>query len=240
MNTRQIVSHEEWVAARKELLRKEKEFTQLRDTLSQQIRDLPWERVEKTYVFDGPDGPESLTDLFAGKRQLVVYHFMFDPEWENGCKSCSLMADHFDPVLVHLQQRDVSLVAVSRAPLAKLTAFKQRMGWGFKWVSSHANEFNWDYHVSFTPAQVQRQEFYYNYQMGTDFPGSELPGLSVFYKDETATIFHTYSSFARGLDSFLGVYRFLDIVPKGRDEEAFGYGMEWVRHHDRYEGDSSE
>ena len=235
MNARPIVSHDEWVAARKELLKKEKEFTQLRDTLSQQIRALPWEPVEKTYVFEGPEGPESLADLFAGTQQLIVYHFMFDPEWEHGCKSCSLMADHFDPVLVHLKQRDVSMVAVSRAPLAKLTAFKQRMGWGFKWVSSHTNDFNLDYHVSFTPDQIQHEDFYYNYRMGTDFPGSELPGLSTFFKDDNGAVFHTYSSFARGLDTFLGVYRLLDIVPRGRAEEGLRYGMEWVRHHDRYE-----
>lgn len=235
MQTRSVVSHEQWITARKELLREEKEFSKLRDRLSEEIRNLPWEKVEKDYSFDGPDGQESLADLFAGKSQLIVYHFMFDPDWEEGCKACSLMADQFDPLLVHLRDRDVTLVVVSRAPLAKLEAFKERMGWQFKWVSAQHTSFNWDYHVSFTADDADKGEIDYNYSKTTAFVGTELPGISVFFKNTAGEIFHTYSSFARGLDTFLGVYRLLDIVPKGRDEEGLTYGMEWLRHHDRYD-----
>lgn len=233
MTDHTVVSSEEWLQARRELLAREKEFTRLRDEISRLRRELPWEKVDKEYVFEGPGGKETLGDLFDGRGQLIVYHFMFDPEWTEGCKSCSLLADHYDPSIVHLRQRDVSMVTVSRAPLETLEAFRKRMDWKFKWVSSHGNDFNWDYHVSFKREDLE-SGVCYNY--GTQsFPVAEAPGISVFYKDADGTIYHTYSSFARGLDIFLTVYNFLDIVPKGRDEESLTYGMEWVRHHDRYD-----
>ena len=176
MSKPSIVSHAQWLEARKELLEAERVFTQARDALGEQIRALPWEKVEKDYVFDGPDGPESLSDLFAGASQLIVYHFMFDPDWQDGCKSCSLLADHFDRLIVHLKARDVTMLAASRASLSKLDAFKQRMGWGFKWVSSGSNDFNFDYHVSFTPERIEQDGFNYNYAKGSEFSGTELPG----------------------------------------------------------------
>ena len=234
MTKRRVVTSGEWEAARKELLKKEKEFTRLREKLSQQIRELPWEKVEKEYVFNGPDGKETLADLFCGRSQLLVYHFMFGPDWEEGCPACSLCADHYDPSIVHLNQRDVTMVTVSRAPLEKLQAYKERMEWKFKWVSSLGNDFNWDYHVSFTPEQIDRKEVYYNYGLANSFQFEELPGLSVFYTDDDGLVFHTYSTYARGLDSFLGVYRLLDVVPNGRDEAKLPYPMAWIRRHDRY------
>ncbi len=237
MQNNKVVSGDEWLAARQELLAKEKEFTRLRDELSRERQALPWEKVEKEYSFDGPNGTETLSDLFDGRSQLIVYHFMFDPEWDEGCKSCSLLGDHYDPSIIHLEQRDVTMVTVSRAPLAKLEAFKRRMGWNFKWVSSFESDFNWDFNVSFTSEQVDEKRMYYNYRQGF-FPSTEGPGISVFFKDEEGDIFHTYSSFARGLDMFLGVYHLLDIVPRGRDEQDLPYGMLWVRHHDKY-GDES-
>jgi len=237
MTNRTVVSPQEWVAARKELLAKEKEFSRLRDALSQQRRDLPWEKVKKAYAFEGPGGKESLADLFDGRSQLVIYHFMFDPDWDEGCKSCSFLADHYNPSIIHLKHRDVTMVTVSRAPLEKLEAFKHRMGWNFKWVSSLGSDFNWDYHVSFKPEDLEKKQVYYNYTEQS-FPVTEGPGISVFYKDESGDVFHTYSSYARGLDMFLGAYHLLDIVPKGRDEAEFSYGMEWLRHHDRYGDDS--
>jgi len=229
-----VVSQEAWLAARKELLVREKEFSRLRDELSRKRRELPWEKVEKDYVFDGPTGKETLAQLFDDKSQLIIYHFMFDPEWSEGCKSCSFIADHYNPSIVHLAHRDVTMVTVSRAPLAKLEAFKKRMGWSFKWVSSFGSDFNWDYHVSFKPEEVARQQVYYNYGIQS-FPVGEGPGISVFYKDEAGAIFHTYSSFSRGLDMFISAYHLLDIVPKGRDEAGLSYGMEWLRHRDRYD-----
>ena len=237
MTNRTVVSPQEWVAARKELLAKEKEFSRLRDALSQQRRDLPWEKVEKAYAFEGPGGKESLADLFDGRSQLVIYHFMFDPDWDEGCKSCSFLADHYNPSIIHLKHRDVTMVTVSRAPLEKLEAFKHRMGWNFKWVSSLGSDFNSDYHVSFKPEDLEKKQVYYNYTEQS-FPVTEGPGISVFYKDESGDVFHTYSSYARGLDMFLGAYHLLDIVPKGRDEAEFSYSMEWLRHHDRYGDDS--
>jgi predicted dithiol-disulfide oxidoreductase (DUF899 family) len=233
MTMHKVVSKAEWLAARQELLVKEKEFSRLRDELSQRRRDLPWEKVDKEYVFEGPDGKETLADLFADRSQLIVYHFMYDPDWDEGCKSCSYIADHYNPSIVHLKHRDVAMVTVSRAP--KLEAFKKRMGWGFKWVSSFGSDFNWDFHVSFKPEDVARKQVYYNYKIQS-FPVAEGPGISVFYKDEAGTVFHTYSSFSRGLDMFITAYHLLDIVPKGRDEAGFSYGMQWLRHHDRYEG----
>lgn len=231
--TRPIVSHEEWIAARKELLAKEKEFSGLQDEMARLRRALPWEKVEKDYRFAGPDGEESLADLFAGRSQLIVYHFMFDPAWDQGCKSCSLMADHYAPSVTHLEARDVTLVTVSNASLETLEAFKQRMGWSFKWVSAGGTDFGRDYRVTFTPEQAEAGELEYNYEPLAEFPGPEYPGLSVFVKDGD-DVFHTYSTYARGLDGFLGVYRLLDVVPKGRDEDELSFGMEWVRHHDRY------
>lgn len=232
-----IVSREEWLASRKELLPKEKEFTHLRDQLSAERRKLPWVRVEKNYVFDGPDGKVTLADLFDGRSQLIIYHFMFDPDWSEGCKSCSLLADHYNPAIVHLRHRDVSMVTISRAPLEKLLAFRKRMGWTFKWMSSFGNDFNRDFHVTFTAEELESNTANYNYEF-KPFPVTEAPGISVFFKDNDGNIFHTYSSYARGLDIFIGAYNLLDIVPKGRDEDGLSYTMEWIRHHDRYGDDT--
>ena len=229
----EVVSPKEWIAIRKELLRKEKEFNKQRDELSRQRRELPWERVEKQYVFDGPNGKETLADLFDGRSQLIVYHFMFGPGWAEGCPSCSFLADHFDGSLVHLANRDTTLVVVSRAPQDQIEAFKKRMGWRFKWVSSFANDFNRDYHVSFTKEEMAKGKVSYNYDV-VEFPSEEGPGASVFYKNAGRDIFHTYSTYARGLDMLVGAYNFLDLVPKGRDENPEST-MGWVRRHDQYD-----
>lgn len=231
---KQVVTSAEWVAARKELLAKEKEFTRLRDELSRKRREMPWEKVEKEYVFECPNGRESLSDLFDGRSQLIVYHFMFGPDWKEGCPSCSFLADTFDGPRVHLAQRDTTFVAVSRAKLPQIEAFQKRMGWHFKWVSSFGSDFNFDYQVSAKPDENTRGKVYYNYDY-TEFPSDERPGLSVFYKSEDGQIFHTYSSYARGLDILLPTYNFLDMTAKGRDEEGLPHPMAWVRHHDRYE-----
>jgi predicted dithiol-disulfide oxidoreductase (DUF899 family) len=233
MQPHKVVSQEEWLVARKAHLAKEKELTRRRDELSAARRALPWVKVEKRYVFDGPDGQETLAELFDGRSQLMVYHFMLGPDWEQGCPSCSYVADHIDGANLHLPQRDVTLLAVARAPLARIEAFKQRMGWRFKWVSSYRSDFNYDFHVSFTQEELAKGEVDYNYGMteGHD----ELPGLSVFYKNENGTVFHTYSTYARGLDMLIGAYNYLDLAPKGRDEAGFSHTMAWVRHHDRYE-----
>jgi predicted dithiol-disulfide oxidoreductase (DUF899 family) len=228
-----VVPQAEWLAARKELLSKEKEFSRLRDELSRKRRELPWEKVEKKYVFDGPKGNETLADLFGGKSQLIVYHFMLGPGWKEGCPSCSFISDHIDGSVVHLAARDVSLVVASRASLPEIDTFKKRMGWQFKWVSSNANDFNHHYHVSFTKEEVAGGQIDYNYGV-SKFPGEERPGASVFYKDGLGEIFHTYSTYGRGLDILIGAYNWLDLVPKGRDEEGLPHGMAWVRHHDRY------
>ncbi len=234
MQPHKVVSETEWLAARKAHLAKEKEFTRVRDELSRQRRELPWVKVDKSYVFDGPRGKETLAQLFDGRSQLLVYHFMFGPDWEEGCKSCSLLADHFDGAAVHLAHRDVTLLAVSRAPLPQIDAFKRRMGWRFKWVSSFGNDFNRDYHVSFSKEEMDKGRVYYNYANG-EFPSEEAPGASVFYKDADGYVFHTYSAYARGLDMLVGAYNYLDLVPKGRDEDALPFTMAWVRHHDRYD-----
>ncbi|MGH9811415.1 MAG: DUF899 domain-containing protein [Terriglobia bacterium] len=226
-----IVSQSEWLKARKALLAKEKEFTKARDALSAQRRELPWVRVEKNYVFDGPDGKKTLADLFEGESQLVVYHFMLGPGWQAGCPSCSYLADHFDGANIHLAQRDVSFVAVSRAPLAEIEAYRKRMGWKFKWVSSYGSDFNHDFHVSFTKYEMAG-EVEYNYAKGK-FPSEEAPGLSAFIKDGGA-VFHTYSAYARGLGILVGAYNFLDLAPKGRDEDTLPWPMAWVRRHDEY------
>jgi predicted dithiol-disulfide oxidoreductase (DUF899 family) len=227
-----VVSHDEWISARTAFLAKEKEFTQQRDALNQQRRDLPWERVEKQYVFDGPKGKESLADLFDGRSQLIVYHFMFPPEWEAGCPHCSFWADNFNDVIIHINHRDTSMVAISRAPLSKLEAYEKRMGWSFKWLSSGSTDFNYDLGVSFTDEQRANKQAFYNYTMPD--PGmSDREGTSVFYKDEDGNVFHTYSTYARGIDMMNTAYHYIDLTPKGRDE---GRGNQyWVRRHDEYE-----
>ncbi len=228
----QVVSHAEWLAAREEHLKKEKEFTRLRDELSRQRRQLPWERVEKNYVFEGPSGKVTLGELFGKRSQLIVYHFMFGPGWSEGCPSCSYLADHFDGMTVHLANRDVSFAVVSRAPIAEIEAFKKRMGWRFTWVSSFGSEFNYDYQVSFSAEERAKGKVQYNYTE-TAFPSEEGPGLSVFAKKDSEVL-HTYSAYARGLDILVGTYSFLDHAPKGRDEEGLAHSMAWVRHHDKY------
>jgi predicted dithiol-disulfide oxidoreductase (DUF899 family) len=229
-----VVSREEWLEARKALLAEEKAHTHQRDELSRRRRELPWVKVGKDYVFDGPSGKERLGDLFVGRSQLIVYHFMFGPEWEAGCPSCSFLADQFDAIRVHLEQRDATLAVVSRAPLEKLEGFRKRMGWGFHWVSSYGSDFNRDFRVSFTKADIDAKTKVYNY--GTsEFPSEEAPGVSVFYRDGAGDVYHTYSTYGRGLDAMLGMYQFLDLTPKGRDEGGLPWPMAWVRHHDRYE-----
>lgn len=233
LENKQVVSREEWIEARRALLAREKEFTRRRDELSRQRRELPLVKVEDNYVFEGPKGKEALADLFEGRSQLIIYHFMFGPEWEEGCPSCSLLADHIDGAVPHLNARDVTLVVVSRAPLPRIEAFKKRMGWRFKWVSSYGNDFNYDYHVSFTKDEMAKGKVYYNYTT-QEFGAEEAPGASVFYKDATGDVFHTYSTYARGGDILLGAYNYLDLTPKGRDEDGLAFTMAWVRHHDRY------
>jgi predicted dithiol-disulfide oxidoreductase (DUF899 family) len=228
-----VVSRGEWLEARKAHLAKEKTLTRQRDALVQERRELPWERVEKEYVFETPHGKKTLAELFDGKSQLLVYHFMFGPEWEQGCPSCSMVADTVDGSIVHVTQRDTAFAVISRAPMSKIAAFKERMGWSFLWVSSFGSDFNYDFAVTFMPEQLANGK---PYNFGTSgFPADEAPGVSVFYKDEKGNVFHTYSSFGRGVEGLLGVYTLLDMVPKGRDEDALPYSMAWVRHHDRYE-----
>ncbi len=227
-----IVSSDEWLRARKALLLKEKEFTRLRDQLNQQRRELPWEAVTKEYVFEGPQGKQTLPELFDGRSQLIVYHFMFGPDWEVGCPICSFWADNFDKIIVHLNHRDVTMIAVSHAPYSKLAAYEKRMGWTFKWVSSYNTDFNYDYHVSFTPEEVAKGKAFYNYTTGNPFDG-EREGASVFYKDPSGGVFHTYSAYARGIDLLNNAYNYLDLAPKGRDEA--GRSAFWVRRHDEYD-----
>jgi predicted dithiol-disulfide oxidoreductase (DUF899 family) len=233
MQTHQIVSREEWIAARKAHMAREKELTQAREALSQARRDLPWVKVDKDYVFDGPDGQVTLAELFKGRPQLVVQHVMFAPEWDAACKSCSFWVDGFERMVPHLAARDTTMVAISRAPLAKLDAFKKRMGWTFDWVSSGNNDFNYDYGVSFTREQIGKGEAKYNYGTSPLY-GDELPGISVFYRDK-ADVFHTYSTFARGLDMMNAAYHYLDLTPLGRHEEGLPYPMDWVRLRDQYQ-----
>ena len=229
-----VVSREAWLASRKALLSQEKELTRLGDTLTAERRALPWVKVDKEYIFEGPDGRHSLADLFAGRSQLFVYHFMLAPGWGEGCKSCSYVADHFDGTLPHLAARDVTLVAVSRAAFPEIGAFKSRMGWQFPWVSSNGSDFNFDFGVSFTPEEVEAGEAIYNY--GSEAPPiEELHGASVFFKDASGAIYHTYSTYGRGLDEVMNTYNVLDMVPKGRDEDKEPHIMAWVRHHDKYE-----
>ncbi len=231
-----VVSRERWIAARKRLLVKERKFTRLRDQLNQQRRDLPWVKVDQKYVFDGPNGKETLAELFGGKRQLIVYHFMFGPGWKEGCPHCSFWADHFDGVGIHLRQRNTTLVAVSRAPWKEIKPFKRRMGWRFKWVSSFENDFNFDHHVSFTPEQIRSGTLFYNYA-NTRMDISEREGVSAFYRDKRGDVFHTYSSYARGIDLMNTTYNLLDLTAKGRDENP-DHPQDWVRYHDRYKNKS--
>jgi len=234
--TTKAVPKAEWLTARTKLLEKEKEFTRLRDELSRQRREMPLEKIEKQYVFDGPNGKVTLADLFDGRSQLIVYHFMFGPGWKEGCPSCSFLADNFDGMRTHLVQRDAAFAVVSRAALPEIETFKKRMGWRFPWVSSNTSDFNYDYRVSFSEDELAAGKRPYNF--GTmDFSSEEGPGLSVFYKDKQGEIFHTYSTYARGLDILLTTYNYLDLTPKGRDEEGMvPHCMAWVRHHDRYAG----
>jgi len=234
MQDHKVVSRDEWLVARKEHLAKEKEFTRLRDQLSQERRALPWEKVEKEYVFEGPNGKETLADLFEGRGQLIIYHFMYGPDWTEGCPSCSFWTENFNGIVIHLKHRDINLVAVSRAPLDKLKAYKKRMGWSFKWVSSFGNDFNRDYHVSFTSDEVKKGEMFYNFRIGK-FSSEELPGISVFYKNQQGDVFHTYSCYSRGLDMLNGAYHYMDLVPKGRDEDDLPHSMAWLRRHDQYD-----
>jgi predicted dithiol-disulfide oxidoreductase (DUF899 family) len=231
MARHKVVSRKQWLAARKALLAKEKKFTKLRDQLSHQRRQLPWVKVDKNYVFDGPNGRETLSDLFEGKSQLIVYHFMFGPDWDAGCKHCSFWADLFNPIIVHLNHRDVTMVAISRASYEKLKAYKKRMGWNFKWVSSGNTDFNFDYHASFTPEEEAKKKAFFNYKM-QDPGSSDREGASVFYKDPKGNVFHTYSTYARGIDMVNTAYHYLDLVPKGRDEGD--QGPSWLRRHDEY------
>jgi predicted dithiol-disulfide oxidoreductase (DUF899 family) len=234
MQNQNIVSRQEWLDARRKFLQEEKDFTRLRDQLSQRRRELPWVRVDKEYVFDGPDGRQSLSELFEGRSQLIVYHFMYGPDWQEGCPSCSYLADNFNGIDIHLKHRDTSLIAVSRAPLDILQAYRRRMGWTFKWLSSFDSDFNYDYHVSFTAEEIEKGEMFYNFNLG-QFPADEAPGISVFYQNEAGEIFHTYSCYARGLDILIGAYNFLDLLPKGRDEDDLEFTMAWLRRHDQYE-----
>jgi predicted dithiol-disulfide oxidoreductase (DUF899 family) len=229
----QIVSREEWIRLRQELLAKEKDLTRRRDALALERRQLPWVKVEKNYVFSSTSGKKTLADLFDGKSQLIIYHFMFGPEWQEGCPGCSFNMDHTDAALVHLAQRDVSFAAVSRAPISKIEAFRKRMGWRFPWVSSSGTDFNYDYQASFTPEQIAAGKVEYNFAR-VEFPSSEAPGISVFYLDQDGNIFHTYSAYARGSESTINTYNYLDYVPKGRDEDGLPFPMAWIRHHDRY------
>ncbi len=229
-----VVSRDDWLAQRRALLEREKALTHQRDQIARERRALPWVRIDKGYTFDTPAGRRTLAELFDGRRQLMVQHFMLAPGWEQGCKSCSFMADHLVGAQVHLEQRDLTVLLVSRAPLAEIERFRQRMGWQFKWASSHGNDFNTDFAVSFPPESRIDGEVYYNYRM-TGFPQEEAPGISFFCKDDAGEVFHTYSTFGRGVEAMMMTYDMLDMAPQGRGEDGDDYGMQWVRHHDRYE-----
>ncbi|MDC7694256.1 thioredoxin family protein [Asticcacaulis sp. DXS10W] len=234
MPRHEIVSHDEWLKCRLDLLVHEKEATKSLEDLARKRRQMPWERVEQEYLFDTASGPRTLAELFEGRSQLIVYHFMFAPDWEQGCKSCSFWADNFNGTTVHLNQRDVTFTAISRAPLSKLLAYRDRMQWSFPWASSGGNAFNYDFHVSFTAEEVASGEVYYNYgvrEIGT----TDEQGISIFYRDpDTGAVYHTYSSHGRGIDIVNGAYQFLDMTPKGRDEDHFDFSMSWLRRHDQY------
>lgn len=228
-----IVSDSRWTEERRKLLEREKELTKLRDQVASERRALPWRRITKDYVFETPQGPRTLAELFAGRRQLMVQHFMFGPGWEQGCPSCSFMADHTDGMTIHLAHRDISFVAVSRAPLPDILRFRQRMGWQFDWVSSNGSDFNFDFRVSFTQLELAGG-VEYNYRKSF-FPAEEAPGISTFYKDDAGAVFHTYSTFGRGVEVMMGAYALIDLTAQGRNERDVFYKMEWVRHHDRYD-----
>ena len=232
-----IVSDDRWTEARKQLLAREKELTRLHDQVASERRALPWRRIAKDYVFDTPEGRRKLADLFGGRRQLVVQHFMFGPGWEQGCPSCSFMADHMDGITVHLAHRDIRFIAVSRAPLADIERFRERMGWQFEWVSSQGSDFNFDFGVSFTQEELATGEVSYNYRKAY-FPAEEAPGISVFVKDDAGEVFHAYSTFGRGVEAMMGAYMLMDLTPQGRNERDVFYKMEWLRHHDRYAPES--
>jgi predicted dithiol-disulfide oxidoreductase (DUF899 family) len=230
-----VVPHAEWLEARKKLLTKEKEFTRLRDELSTQRRELPWERVDKDYVFEGPNGKETMPQLFNGASQLVVYHFMFNPNWDAGCPHCSFWADNFDRIPIHLKHRDISFVAISRAPYAKLAAYHRRMGWSFKWLSSFGSDFNYDYFASFTPDEVKNGTAYWNYKLRKPNGGEDVVGISAFARDEAGEVFHTYSTYSRGVDMLNGAYHYIDLTSKGRDEGGHDFTQFWVRRRDEYD-----
>lgn len=238
MKPHKVVSRDEWIAARRIHLTHEKEFTKARERLSEERRALPWVRIDSDYIFEGPEGRVPMAALFRERCQLVVQHIMFAPEWDEACKICSFWADGFERLIPHLAARDTTMVAVSRAPIGKIIAFKERMGWTFDWVSSGSNDFNYDYAVSFTPEQIAAGD---NYNFGTSrFGGEEAPGISVFYRDSAGTIFHTYSCFARGLDMMNAAYHYLDLTPLGRHEEGLPYPMDWVRLRDQYQPSATE
>ena len=239
MQTHKIVSRAQWIEARKALMVREKELTQAREALSEERRSLPWVKVDRNYVFDGPNGKLTLADLFKDRPQLVVQHVMFAPEWDAACKSCSFWADGFERMVPHLAARDTTMAAVSRAPVAKLDAFKTRMGWTFDWVSSGTNDFNSDYGVTFTRAEIETGKPLYNFGT-TPIYGEELPGISVFYRDDDGAVFHTYSTFARGLDMMNAAYQYLDLTPLGRHEDGLSFPMEWVRLRDQYQPDAAK
>jgi predicted dithiol-disulfide oxidoreductase (DUF899 family) len=234
MTAHNIVNHTDWIQQRKGLLAKEKDFMRARDALSRARRALPWERLEKRYVFEGADGPRTLADLFGKHSQLAMYHFMYAPEWEAGCKSCTFWADSFDHAAPHLAARDVSFYAISRAPYPKLAGYRKRMGWSFPWVSSAGSDFNFDYQVSF---DTSKREHVYNYEQRVTDDGPEMPGFSVFARDGES-IFHTYSTYARGIDMLNVTYQILDLVPKGRDEDELRFTMQWLRRRDEYDARS--
>lgn len=229
-----IVDRDAWLAARIALLVEEKALTRQRDALASRRRALPWLRIDKDYVFDGPDGDMSLADLFGDRSQLMIYHFMYGPDWQAGCPSCSFWAEQFDRAVIHLAHRDVTLAAVSRAPLESLDAYRKRMGWSFAWFSSGRSEFNRDFHVSFTEDEIASGAVYYNYAEQS-FPATEAPGLSVFFRDADGGVYHTYSCYGRGLDMLNGAYAHLDLAPKGRDEDDLPYSMAWLRRSDEYD-----
>jgi predicted dithiol-disulfide oxidoreductase (DUF899 family) len=228
-----VVSRDEWLAARKKLLAREKDFTRARDELNAQRRALPWVRVDKRYVFQTDAGPKSLAELFGDKSQLVVYHLMFAPDWEKACKSCSFWADNFNGIDLHLAARDIQFLAISRAPLPKLKAFARRMGWTFPWVSSHETDFNYDFEVSFTPEAIESGRASYNFGTPPN-KNTDWPGINVFYKDASGVVYNTYSSYGRGIEMVNAAYQWMDLVPKGRDEDKLKFTMEWVRLHDEY------
>ena len=234
MNSHKVVSREEWLKHRIELLKEEKEFDRRRDQLTRKKRELPWEKVEKEYAFETERGTAALSDLFGECSQLIIYHFMYGPDWNDGCPSCSYWADNFNGIDIHLRHRDIKFIAVSRAPLSILQAYRERMGWGFEWVSSFNSDFNYDFQVSFTPEEMDKGEMFHNFRI-EKFPVNEAPGISVFYKNDEGEVFHTYSTYRRGLDMFNGAYHYMDIAPKGRDENDLSYSLAWVRRRDQYE-----